>query len=280
MNEEYLDFSKNESEPVGDKNDISPVDHALDSDGDLGSWSGDFYEPVNRVDIDYDSSEYEEAITPKHHVDDDNADFLDELPDEPLRQVMTRFDQIDYNIDALFERIEAFQNLDRLQNIISQQNLRIEQLTNDMAFKSSLPLYRMIIDYIDTLADMLRRQDHMLDMGEGIEQRYNTLFSAVEELQKQMSAGLDTLQVEKFSDVDDNPLDRSERQEVVERQVEENENEFLRYGEDVTEFYRSSAPGYIYRQVNLGENSTGLPVEHVIRPEKIIKVVRDTNSNF
>lgn len=279
MNEEYLDFSKAESHSDSDNQEESAVSRKYDVEEDFDSWSDDFYEPVNKVDIDYDSSEYE-AIHPKTHHKDEDSNLLDELPDEPFKHVMTRFDQLDYNIDALFERIEAFQNLERMQELVAKQNERIARLTDDMAFKASLPLYRMIIEYIDILADMLRRQDHLLDMGESLEQRYNTLFSAVEELQKYMSAGLENMQVEKFSDVDDDPLTRTDRQEVVERQTEENENEFLRYGEDVTTFYKSSAPGYVYRQLNMGENSTGLPVDHVVRPERVIKVVRDLDANF
>lgn len=243
MNEEYLDFSKEES--------------PLDSD-----------------------NQKESAVMRKYYAEDDETSFIDELPDDPFKHVMTRFDQLDYNVNALFERIEAFQNLERMHETVARQNEHIARLTDDMAFKASLPLYRMIIDYIDILGDMLRRQDHQLDMGESLEQRYNTLFSAVEELQKYMSAGLENMQVEKFSDVDDDPLTRTDRQEVVERQTEENENEFLRYGEEVTSFYKSASPGYVYRQLNTGENSNGLPVEHVVRPERVIKVVRELDPDF
>lgn len=279
MNEEYLDFSKEESHIDSSNQAESTGSHKLKAEDDFDSWADDYYEPVNKVDIDYDSAEYE-SIRPNVQPKADEGDFLDELPDELFKRVMTRFDQIDYNIDSLFERIEAFQNLERLHELVAKQNARIAQLTEDMAFKASLPLYHMIIDYIDILADMLRRQDHLLDMGESLEQRYNTLFSAVEELQKYMSSGLENMHVEKFSDVDDDPLTRTDRQEVVERQTEENENEFLRYGEDVTTFYKTSSPGYVYRQLNLGENVSGLPAEHVVRPERVIKVVRESDSDY
>ncbi|MDE5809878.1 MAG: hypothetical protein K2H59_06345, partial [Muribaculaceae bacterium] len=59
----------------------------------------------------------------------------------------------------------------------------------------------------------------------------------------------------------------------VERQVEDNENAFLRYGEDVDTYYVSSAPGYIYRSVSQNNEPDSQP-ETVLRPEKVIKVVK------
>lgn len=162
---------------------------------------------------------------------------------------------------------------DRIEGLIQRQMSQLERITDDLSFKSSLPLYRLMIEYVDMLGEMLRRQDHLLDMGESLDIRYNSLFESVEELQRYMTEQLDIHQIEMFSDVADDPLTKSDRQEVVERQVEENENEFLRYGEYVDTYYVSSAPGYIYRSVSQNNEPDSQP-ETVLRPEKVIKVVK------
>ena len=56
---------------------------------------------------------------------------------------------------------------DRIEGLIQRQMSQLERITDDLSFKSSLPLYRLMIEYVDMLGEMLRRQDHLLDMGTG-----------------------------------------------------------------------------------------------------------------
>ncbi|MDE5572190.1 MAG: hypothetical protein K2I94_00290 [Muribaculaceae bacterium] len=195
--------------------------------------------------------------------------YHEEAPEtgENSHDISRQIEEINENVNSLGHRLES---------LVESQMAQLERITEDLSFKASLPLYRLMIEYVDMLSDMLRRQDHLLDMGESLELRFNALFESVEELQRYMIEQLDNHQIEAFDDVADDPLVKTERQEVVERQVENNENEFLRYGEDVDTYYILSAPGYIYRSVT--QNSEiGSPLEVVLRPEKVIKVVKGDN---
>lgn len=195
--------------------------------------------------------------------------YHEEAPEtgENSHDISRQIEEINDNVNSLGRRLES---------LVERQMTQLERITEDLSFKASLPLYRLMIEYVDMLSDMLRRQDHLLDMGESLELRFNALFESVEELQRYMIEQLDNHQIEAFDDVADDPLVKTERQEVVERQVENNENGFLRYGEDVDTYYVSSAPGYIYRSVTQN-NESGTQLEVVLRPEKVIKVVKGDN---
>ncbi len=175
--------------------------------------------------------------------------------------------QISMQLDDLFAKVEEFQR------IIVSQNRMIERYNDDIVGKMQTPLLLQIIQYVDSIQNMLHNADEREDRCEDAEIRYRELKNEIETFQRLILADLENYNIHQFQDTLDTPLAFSKRQEVIDRETSGNENEFVRYGEGVTTFYRTELPGYFMLMPDKEGKNGGLPTENILRREQVIKIV-------
>lgn len=194
----------------------------------------------------------------------------------PCPDYSSRFDELAMQLDSMFEKVEIFQSTIAKQNQIIEdqnrtivsQNRQLEKHNEDIVMKLQKPILLQIIEYADRLQEILDNDDSLIDKDHTT--RLSELRNNVEILQKTIVADLENHQIYQFKDTEDNPLEFSlGRQQVKDREESSNENEFMRYGEGVKMFYRTTYPGYLMS----AENKNGEPVDSILRREEVVKVI-------
>lgn len=195
------------------------------------------------------------------------------------------FNQIAGVMDAMFEKIEGFQTtienlqaqismlneeLEQKQSVIRNKDMQVERLQKFMTSREKFPLYKMIIEYVDRLTEILESDDKMAETDPDM--RHSELLNNVEMFQQAMIGDLENENIFRYRDTEDDPVTFSQgRQTVIDRDESENENEFLRVGAEA--YYRSLRPGYTI----LAPNMAGEETETVLRREEVIKMVFKKN---
>lgn len=206
----------------------------------------------------------------------DNNRPIPPTAETPHTDYSLRFDDLAMQLDSMFEKVEMFQSTIAKQNQIIEeqnrtivnQNRQLEKHNEDIVMKLQKPILLQIIEYVDRLQEILDNDDSLIDKDHTT--RLSELRNNVEILQKTIVADLENHQIYQFKDTEDNPLEFSlGRQQVKDREESSNENEFMRYGEGVKMFYRTTFPGYLMT----AENKNGEPVDSILRREEVVKVI-------
>lgn len=195
------------------------------------------------------------------------------------------FTQIAGVMDAMFEKIEGFQtainnlqtevsmlneDIEKKEAIIRNKDMQVERLQKFMTSREKHHLYKMIIEYVDRLTEILESDDKMADMDP--ETRHSELLNNVEMFQQAIIGDLENENIFQFRDTQDDPVNFSQgRQTVIDRDESDNENEFLRVGSET--YFRPMRPGYTI----LAPNMAGEETETVLRREEVIKMVLRKN---
>lgn len=230
-----------------------------------------------------------EPPTFEENTEEVPAPEQEEIKEEKCRQEQTPesgdFTQIAGVLDAMFEKIEGFQtaignlqteismlneDIEKKEAIIRNKDMQVERLQKFMTSREKHHLYKMIIEYVDRLTEILESDDKMSDMDP--ETRHSELLNNVEMFQQAIIGDLENENIFQFRDTQDDPVNFSQgRQTVIDRDESDNENEFLRVGSET--YFRPMRPGYTI----LAPNMAGEETETVLRREEVIKMVLRKN---
>ena len=187
-------------------------------------------------------------------------------PVDPTPTPETNDDRLNNITDQLRDigaTIEEYRDIIGSQNeTISDLHRQLEQRNDDSLTR---PLFMQIIKYADRLQEILNHDDSMVEKGYDHFDRLSELRNDIEVLQQTIVSDLENHQIYQFRNTDENPLEYiHERQLLKDREESSNENEFIRYGDEVTTFYRSVAPGYL----TIDDSQD----DAVLRREEVVKV--------